>query len=165
VKVGALVICRRSGVTSLLEVVETGVGMSDHAQGFWVADGYDWLWFRLSEHFVRWWYPGEERPVAKMVLADLPSCAGALVRALDSIDKCARRGCDARRRPSSIWCRAHELCAASASCDNLPAMLHAADDYAALAYETAWEALADDSSLDPVTVAHCKSLRDLEVRK
>jgi hypothetical protein len=32
------------------------------------------------------------------------------------------------------------------------------------AYEYAWQKLADDPRLDPVTVAHCKHLRDLEVR-
>ena len=128
-KVGTQVVVRRASATSLLKVVEVGIGQSDQISGFWVADGADWLWFRLSEHAVRWWHPGEERTdvkqtqsmlaisMAELVGVDDLSCGGSLLRALS---KCARKGGDLARRPLSIWCKGPELCALSASCEAMP---------------------------------------------
>lgn len=74
-------------------------------------------------------------------------------------DKCARKGCARQRVGGSIWCAGHRACDASVSSDNLPAV----EDTARNAYfEEAWQGLAENSDLDPVTVAACKELRDLE---
>ena len=88
--------------------------------------------------------------------------------------ECARKGCDRPRGVNTIWCRVHATCDASVSCDNLPAIpveteqpndqgAHL-DDVMADALEAGWVALADDHRLDPMTVAACKRLRDLEGR-
>lgn len=36
--------------------------------------------------------------------------------------KCARKGCTRSPMPDSVWCSGHQTCAASTTCDNLPAV-------------------------------------------
>jgi len=111
----------------------------------------------------------------------------------EEANKCARKGCDRPSVEGDIWCSGHRRCAASASCDNLPAVpaespgLRCVNGCAAWAcaphglcaqcarvclqqdvlahpLEVAWQTLAEDETLDPRTIAACKRLRDMEVR-
>ena len=77
---------------------------------------------------------------------------------------CARVGCNDDAVPGSCWCRGHGTAAAAVD-DGLPRRTVGKGvpaDVLREALEAAWVALAEDSTLDPVTVAVCKRLRDLE---
>jgi hypothetical protein len=90
-------------------------------------------------------------------------CRYFLGRSFFRRDKCVRKGCDLSRGRGSVFCREHESCAPSATCNDLPVVFSAdSEDVLDDAYESTWQDLAEDSRLDPVTVAYCKRLRDLE---
>ena len=77
---------------------------------------------------------------------------------------CARIGCENRAVPGDVWCYGHSAAAAAAD-DGLPRRQLSKGVPANVlleALEAAWVALAEDSTLDPTTVAVCKRLRELE---
>jgi hypothetical protein len=78
--------------------------------------------------------------------------------------KCARKGCTRSPMPDSVWCSGHGACDASVTCDNLPAVNEHVAGVLGEAFEFAWRMLADDPGNDPVTVARCKRLHDLQLR-
>lgn len=102
-----------------------------------------------------------------------PACVGfeqgcACLVCIAKSRKCARKGCANEHLQGSIWCSGHAACDASVSCDELPAVraeLAYLDEIMRVVYEDAWRGLAEHHAFDPVTVAICKQLRDLEARR
>jgi hypothetical protein len=77
--------------------------------------------------------------------------------------ECMRRGCERRRMKGSVWCAGHERIAKSTTDADKPFGELSTLFSSMFDFEAAWQQLAEDSENDPLSVARCKRVHDMQM--